>query len=128
MKRSKIEWTELTWNPITCWKNDPERGEANFDIDDDNIIPDQLDLFSGEVRRPKKVDLFERGLGEKILSKELQNDQDVYLFTLENGFIPSHAREVIKLLIKEKKIATCNLNLTHKICSPNSVKSQISII
>ena len=43
----------------TCWKIDELRGEANFDIDDDRINPDEPELF---LRKPKKVELFEYDL------------------------------------------------------------------
>jgi three-Cys-motif partner protein len=109
----------------TCWNIDPDRGEANFDIDEDNITPGQVELFTGEVRKPKKVDLFEKELKEKILSKELKNDKDIYLFTIANGFIPTHTRKVINKLVSEKKIAKCVLNLSHSICKVNA---QLTII
>lgn len=112
----------------TCWNNDPARGEANFDIDQENIIPGQFDIFSGTVRRPKKVELFEKELKEQIISKKLQNDKEIYLFTLENGFIPSHAREVIQTLIKEKLVSKCKLNLTHNICKQGSKLTRIQIL
>jgi len=112
---------------ITCWKVDPERGEANFDIDEDKICPGQLDLFTGEVRKPKKIDLFEKELKERILSQELKNDKDIYLFTLTNGFIPAHARKVTSKLIADKKIAKCHLSLSHKICKPKATLTEIKI-
>lgn len=77
----------------TCWKVDPERGEANFDIDDDKIIPGEQDLFTGQVKKPKKVDLFEKELEEKILNLDLKNDKEIYLFTLTNGFTSVFTRK-----------------------------------
>lgn len=112
----------------TCWNIDPNRGEANFDIDDDNIIPGQVELFTGEVRKPKKVDLFEHELQEKILTKKLKNDKDIYLFTLANGFTPKHSRKVISKLIGEKKIAKCILTLSNKICKANIQTTNINVI
>jgi three-Cys-motif partner protein len=109
----------------TCWNIDPERGEANFDIDDDRIIPRQADLFTGEVRKPKKVDLFEKELREKILNRELKNDRDIYLFTLTNGFTTIHTRRVISKLVADKKIIKCSLTLSNKICKANAVLSEI---
>ena len=43
----------------TCWKLDPDRGEANFDIDNDNIKVGQFDMFTGSIAKPKKIEFFE---------------------------------------------------------------------
>ena len=111
-----------------CWNIDPERGEANFDIDDDKIMQGQIELFSGEVRKPKKVELFESELESKILSRELRNDRDIYLFALTNGFLPIHVRNVITKLLSEKKIDKCKLNLTSKVCKSNSMITEVKLI
>lgn len=111
----------------TCWSIDKERGEANFDIDDDKIIPGQGDLFTGEVRKPKKVDLFEKDLAERILSQELRTDKDIYLFALTNGFIPAHVRKVVSKLVADKKINKCSLTLSNKVCKSNAVLTELKI-
>jgi three-Cys-motif partner protein len=111
----------------TCWNIDPERGTANFDIDDDRIMQGQYDLFSGEVRKPKKVELFEKELESKILNLELITDREIYLYALTNGFIPTHVRKVINKLILEKKIDKCKLNLTSTVCKPTSVTTRIKL-
>lgn len=112
----------------TCWKIDPERGEANFDIDDDNITPGQLGLFTGDVQKPQKVDLFEKELEEKILSKQLKTDKDIYLFTLSNGFLPKHARSVVNRLIKENRIEKCVPDLSHRICKAETAQTEMRVI
>lgn len=112
----------------TCWSIDRDRGEANFDIDDDNIIPGQVELFTGRVRNPKKVDSFERELKEGILNGQLKNDKEIYLFTLTNGFIPSHSRKVLTKLMSENTISKCSLNLSNRICKPNSLITSIKVL
>ncbi len=112
----------------TCWKVDPERGAANFDIDDDKINPGQLGLFTGTEKRPKKVERFEGDLHDKILDKQLRTDRDVYLHTLSNGFLPKHAREVLRRLIKENKIEKSSLELSHKVCKPNATPKELRTI
>lgn len=42
-----------------AWKIDSQTGEANYDIDDDDIRPDAPFLFE-DFRRPKKLDRFEK--------------------------------------------------------------------
>lgn len=97
----------------TCWKADPERGNANFDIDGDNIKPGQRDLFTGDVPKPKKVEVFEQNLEALILTKQIITNKDVYIYTITKGFTLSHARKVIKNLYNNKKIKNQTLNLTN---------------
>ena len=85
------------------WKIDPERGEANFDIDGDKLptkVGDIGDLFKDNTRS-KKVTVFQNRLNEKLLAGDLSSDRDVFIYALESGFIPTrHAREVVTRLIK----------------------------
>ena len=82
----------------TAWKENNINGEANFDIDDD-LNKKQLDLF-GE-RRFTKIEKFQQDLREKILTKVLVTNKDVYDYTLEQGHISLHATEEIKQMKKE---------------------------
>ncbi|GLU55051.1 three-Cys-motif partner protein TcmP [Dyadobacter frigoris] len=109
----------------TCWGIDKERGEANFDIDEDKIQKGQFDLFTNEVPKPKKVDLFEKELKEGILNKSLPSDKAIYLFTITNGFLPSHARKIIAQLIKENKIQKSSFNLSTKVCKSGALVTQV---
>ena len=82
----------------TAWKKNTVNGEANFDIDGD-AAKAQLSLF--DEKKPTKKEAFSNLLKEKILRKELRTNQEVYLFTLDQGHIPSHAAEILKQLKKE---------------------------
>ena len=113
---------------MTCWSIDPERGEANFDIDDDKIQKGQFDLFTNEVKKPKKVDLFEKELRENILNKTLTTDKAIYLFTITNGFLPSHSRKIITQLTKDNKIQKCNFNLSTKVCKLNAIITPVKFL
>lgn len=112
----------------TCWKIDPIRGEANFDIDNDNIKPDQIDLFTGETKRPKKIEKFENELKYKILNDILKTDREIYLYTLNNGFIPRHAKKVINELIKANKIKKNKLTISYKVFRKNALITTIEKI
>lgn len=112
----------------TCWNIDTERGEANFDIDDDKILKGQFDLFTNDIKKPKKVDLFEKELRDNILNKSLVTDKAIYLFTITNGFLPSHSKKIISQLIKENKIQKSNFNLSTKVCKLNAVITPVKII
>jgi hypothetical protein len=86
-----------------CWKLDGVQGTANFDIDGDKIDIYQPSLFE-EFNKPKKRIVFENIVKEKIILKQLIYDYDVYDFTLQNGFLLKHTKEILTLLVKEKKI------------------------
>lgn len=88
-----------------CWGIDPQRGEANFDIDDEKLT--ELPLFP-ELSKPSKRIQFEDVLKNKIINGTLKSDKDVYFYTLEQGFLPQHSREVVKILIKDKIIKVQN--------------------
>jgi three-Cys-motif partner protein len=111
-----------------CWKADPQRGEANFDIDRENIIPGQMGLFTGDVEQPKKVDLFESELCSGILEGRLATDQDVYLFSITNGFLPKHARKVMKTLVKKGALKRGRFLLDSDIMKPEHKKNTLELI
>ncbi|MBI4546589.1 MAG: three-Cys-motif partner protein TcmP [Ignavibacteriae bacterium] len=112
----------------TCWKADPERGEANFDIDKEKIIPGQFGLFTGRVEQTKKVDYFENELRSSILQAQLVTDEDVYIFSITNGFLPKNARKVVKELIIEGKLKKASYHLDYKVTKPNVPKTKLELI
>lgn len=109
----------------SCWDLDPARGEANYDIDKENLIPGQGNLFTGEVERPKKLEDFESNLTSLILDKKLKTDKEIYLFIITNGFLPKHSKPVLSKLETERKIKKSKLNLTHKVCVKGAVINSI---
>ncbi len=110
-----------------AWKIDKERGTANFDIDNDNIVPGQMNLFTGEVNKPKKIEVFEKKLSERILQKNITTDKEVYLFLIESGVKPSHGRDVLRKLIKNKKLKSDTFDLSNKVCKPHAKVTQLKI-
>lgn len=85
-----------------AWDIDSERGEADFDIDNDQLIGDslQMDLI-GDDRAPKKIEVFQEELKSAILSGRLKTDKAVHEFSIYNGFWPPmHARPVVQKLYK----------------------------
>ena len=87
-----------------CWKYDNLTGEANYDIDSENINLNKPSLFE-QFNVPKKRQVFEESLRKKILSKELTTNIDVYIFTLNEGFLPKDANTVLKNLRDENKVS-----------------------
>jgi three-Cys-motif partner protein len=105
----------------SCWKLDPERGEANYDIDKDNLVPGQGNLFTGEIEKSKKLEEFEIAFAELIVNKTLSDDKSIYLYCITNGFLPKHANAVLDKLVKKRVIKKAQLNITHKVCKPGAV-------
>lgn len=107
-----------------CWKYDRLRGEANFDIDNERINLKNPGMFA-EYNIPSKRQVFENLLRQKIINKELQTDYEVYLFSLDEGFLLKDANYILKELDSEGKInldfkfSTSNI---HKIKNPSKIK------
>ncbi|MDN3580247.1 three-Cys-motif partner protein TcmP [Mucilaginibacter flavus] len=100
------------------WKLDKIRGEANFDIDNDNHTIGQVDLFSNKVLGPKKTEAFESDLRALIINKTLKSNYQVYEYGLTNGFLPKHTNVILKNLKTEKIIKNDYVSLNgdiHKI-------------
>ncbi len=86
-----------------AWRQDGTNGEANFDITREGFDPSQPTL---DIVRPRKIEVFESDLREKIITQKLDNEPAIYRFCLERGMTPSHARPVIRALKQENKIET----------------------
>jgi three-Cys-motif partner protein len=86
----------------TAWKLDKHTGEANFNIDNDPIIQGDISLFP-EDNVIKKVELFKNSIIE-FLKETPRTNKEVYLFTLESGFIPPHTIEILKELQRTNHI------------------------
>jgi hypothetical protein len=74
-------------------------GQANFDIDSDKIDRRQL-VFFEECEILTKLLSFERDLCEKVKNGELLDNHSVYLYSLEYGMLPSHARSILKKMVE----------------------------
>ena len=92
----------------------PTTGEANFDIDREDISVDSPHLWE-EMDKPTKLTLFEDELRKRLLSGDLQADGAVFLFALQEGFLPRHAREVVTALRREGRIETIPTGLKPRI-------------
>jgi len=73
------------------WKRNLLNGEANFDIDNDEQKT-QLDLFATGGKRLTKIEEFQKELREYILNERLKTNIDAFIFAMEKGHIPEHAR------------------------------------
>lgn len=75
-----------------AWKENKINGEANFDINEDQNI--QLDLFSS-TPKATKLKKFEIDLKYFIKNKKAFTNKEILHYTLDKGFIPKHAKDVL---------------------------------
>jgi three-Cys-motif partner protein len=102
-----------------AWKHG---GDANFDIDGDNIDQLQPSLFS-EFDKPTKIKVFEKELEKEIIDRNLKTNKDIYLFALRNGILSSHAKDALNLLIENKKLPKQKFNVSYDAWSKLDTKS-----
>lgn len=84
------------------WKFNGVNGQANFDIDDEASIGQQV-LF-GEQRVSKK-EAFKRKLKEKVLSNEVTNNLDALNFAHDQGHIGTHAADCLRAMKRANEIS-----------------------
>jgi len=117
-----------------AWRRNATNGEADFDIDDDEVpqpIYVQTDLFAPHVpKKLTKVAAFKKEIKELVLSGTLADNNVVLLHTYESGHLPKHAADAIKELkatgqiIYEGKTPAVNYDNVYK--SKNTIKYQIN--
>ena len=83
-----------------AWKHG---GDANFDIDNDGIDPEQPSLFS-EYDKPTKISEFEKAVEKELLARHLKTNKDICLFALRNGMLAAHAKDALNLLVDNAKL------------------------
>ena len=84
-----------------AWKRNETNGEANFDIDDDEIKK-QGELFGEPLT---KIEAFQKNVRNKILTKEITNNFQLFDFTLEEGHIGKHAAEALQKMKKKAEVS-----------------------
>ncbi len=97
-----------------CWRVDPITGEANFDIDREQINPEAPRLFP-DMDRPHKLDAFRLRLRDDVLSGKLATDREVYLASLQDGVLPAEARSVLAELKKSRLISSSQPKLRFRV-------------
>ena len=83
-----------------AWENDEIAGEANFDIERENIGVGELVLPFDEMR-PNKVREFERELEEVLRVGQMRSEADLVRFCIEAGMTCQHSAPVLKKLKTE---------------------------
>lgn len=103
------------------WAKDSLRGEANYDIDGENIDIDKPLLFA-EWNIPSKITVFEKELEKKILNGDLTTNIAIYKYAIKQGFLAEHAKTAVKKLISEKKLPVQKVNISYSSCGHISSK------
>jgi three-Cys-motif partner protein len=83
-----------------AWDNDQIVGEANFDIDRENISHGEL-LLGFEEMRPTKVRVFEAQLEQALRRGEMRTEANVVRFCIEAGMTCQHSAPILKKLKAE---------------------------
>jgi three-Cys-motif partner protein len=83
-----------------AWKNDKIAGEANFDVDRENIGEGEM-LFDFDEMKPKKIQNFESSLEEALRAKRFTTEGDIVRFCIQAGMTCQHAAPVISKLKSE---------------------------
>jgi three-Cys-motif partner protein len=92
-----------------AWENDEIAGEANFDIERENISPGE-GLLALDVMRPNKLREFEGELTAAIISGAMKTEADVVRFCIEAGMTTRHSAPVLKEL-KGKGVITLDFQV-----------------
>ena len=83
-----------------AWANDEIAGEANFDIERENIRPAE-GILPLDVMRPNKVREFEEELEAALREGAMNTEADVIRFCIEAGMTAKHSAPVLKKLKSE---------------------------
>ena len=86
-----------------AWANDKIAGEANYDIERENIGPSE-GILPFEMMRPNKTRAFEKDLEETLRNRIIKTEADVVRFCIEAGMTCQHSSSVLKRLKAEKVI------------------------
>lgn len=86
----------------SAWKIDPFTGDANFDIDEDQIRAGVMSIFPQD-NIPKKLSVYQDNLLDWFENGGRTN-KETYLFSLEHGIAKSKTNNILKELEKEGKI------------------------
>lgn len=89
-----------------AWANDEIRGEANFDIDRENIAPGDMVLPFEELR-PKKIQAFESDLEAELRKRQMKSEADLVHFCIAAGMTCQHANPVLQKL-KHEEVLDCD--------------------
>lgn len=68
------------------------------------------------MNKPRKLQIFEKDLSERIMTRELQNTREIYRHTLTSGFLAEHARKIVAAMQKEGRLPKQKLPISYDSC------------
>ncbi|HEY3860426.1 MAG TPA: three-Cys-motif partner protein TcmP [Verrucomicrobiae bacterium] len=80
-----------------AWASDEISGEANFDIERENIRPKE-GILAFDIMRPTKIREFEEDLERALRAGEMKTEADVVRLCIEAGMTCRHSALVLKRL------------------------------
>ena len=86
-----------------CWKISPMYGDSNYDIDDDRIDLRQPSLFEDHNKTTKVLN-FEAEVLDCLKRQDFETNKDLLLYSLQNGFLGSHAKGALKVAFDKNLI------------------------
>lgn len=89
-----------------AWANDEIRGEANFDIDREDMAPGDL-LLPFQELRPKKIQAFESDLETELRKGVMNSEAALAHFCIAAGMTCAHASPVLQKL-KDAGVLQCD--------------------
>ena len=108
----------------TAWAQNELNGCANFDIDND-VSHSAPNLFGAEMHIPTKIERFKESIRKYILNQTIKTNEDAFLYTMEEGHIPSHATEEIKQM---KKVGVIDYDARSPMVNYDAVYKNKNII
>lgn len=87
-----------------CWGINENTGDANYDIDNEKINPNEPSLWA-EHDVSNKIQVFQNELKRKIIKDVIKTNTEAYKFTYDMGCKPIHANEVLRELRRAKTIS-----------------------
>jgi hypothetical protein len=105
-----------------AWANDEIAGEANFDIERENISPGE-GLLNLDVMRPNKQREFESELTGAITAGAIRTEADVMKFCIEAGMTNRHSAPVLREL-KRKGVIDLDFQVpdVKRLRTPRSIR------
>jgi three-Cys-motif partner protein len=86
-----------------AWANDEIAGEANFDIERENIRPGE-GILPLDIMRPNKILEFEDDLERALRAGKMKTEADIVRLCIEGGMTSQHSAPVLKKLKSERSI------------------------
>jgi hypothetical protein len=108
----------------TKWKLDPVKGKGFNQKKSPNLFDDEFEEFDNM----REIVYLENAIYKSIERNGKQTNCDIYALTLHHEFLPKHANDVLKNLIKQGKIQELNKSVGYGINYQNFKRKYVTSI